>query len=1401
MIKTKFNNFFKRLAAFILVLITLSSAMSVTSFAGDSTFLETLINTEKYTYVANLTSDTKTKQRKYAYKYMNMAYVLGKGCSVVATGTSGSESTSGLNTADQQKDPNYCFRLNTEYYYAKTSEQKSLKGNAQLNSGTALDLYFLMEGYAVKDSTSMITDDTKINTAATGKQKNINKSKVTKTTSPLSYPGYWNETVTTEQSEYAQETLIELVASLNGILATVNDGNRFESVADLVNKSIMIRPDSSNNVVKIVPQLGTNKGYKGYVIVYSDLTNVATGLDYETSTGQANRQLSKWKNSSGGHTYAVSSVTNSSTFLNALNLPRANADKGLYAYVFPIDNKNTTDESDDVIVVNDASVFVYAKPKGFTEIKSNLGVFQSPMFTDKGEIYNYAKEGNQEDTPWISIHMLSMYANTVYKQHNISVTTYVEPDSNLFSKLIAGIFTGILWVIRSVLGLADIDTLVFNLGQRGSAAYNFGLMSENWWNVVLQYQLIFQAIAWVILVCGFIKTLIDLNLSTINPQTRMSVYETIQKFIVVGIGLVILIPAVQFLLECNDTLVELFASQVETSALNMPAVNNVLVQFLVGMMWITILLYINFIYIMRSITVALLIASGPFFISTIAFSRGGKSGLFVNWAKELLANIFVQSVHAFVLSFLVQLLASGTFLETFAIAISIIPITEMFRNLIFAGAGGSTSQMANTAAGAMNRMGTAVGKGLMAAGGAAITGIAGGSGGGPENGGGGEGGKSGGSSGGGKGSGVASLISSAAQKKLGQMGDGTSKGAAMAKSMADKKGLDSPTKGMKALGATRDIAGVAGLAMGAAATEFGAALPDIQQGLADLALKGDYSGLGKTMDNVATAQGKMVGGTVAGGAAAASAAKKRNVESTGQAVNTSSTQQMGASTIGQTAKNQGQNDSGGTIQPPALTGSKEVYSRSNTTNTQDLSGSSTEAQAQAYAHFSAGDNKKVKDALAFNADGSTTKGKEYSYTYTDDKGQTKNGSFFVAGNGVSSEVKEKAETATAQHPAGLAGGQTRAIARKESIAAASTKTGREGEQATTAMKAMSSKEDVTGKYFDADGKAIEGGSIVKGADGGLTYVDKAVMDDQQGTVARYTDNAIANDNAGATYAHNAAEYAQYLTTAQAGKENSGAYAGTKDASGVYDLTSQTSTGAFTDRAMISAVGEAVKNQPGVYTLGGQTFNTGLTQAEGQSILRSRGINGVQTTSDVAGTGQAGFTYHQHTPKSSNTAFVGTQKNANGHPIAQYATGIDATGQGKNGAPTWNSDGKGGGTMKFSNQQAAVSYFQKQGNVETAEAIAAVGENGSHTYGSQTFENNGSNGFTVSFDGQALAKQGTKMEIGGNGTDMYVSSSDGQAKDPFALDHSSPMVDNRATADQNTNKTTTAQNVGDQVPNE
>jgi hypothetical protein len=116
-----------------------------------------------------------------------------------------------------------------------------------------------MEGYIVKDTTNLITDDANIGNAATTYHKTIMKTRTSGTTSPLSYPGYYTETVTTEQSEYAQQTVNLLTASLNGILAEVNDGQKFKSVTEMVNKSIMIRPEGAydhgvaTNIVQINP--------------------------------------------------------------------------------------------------------------------------------------------------------------------------------------------------------------------------------------------------------------------------------------------------------------------------------------------------------------------------------------------------------------------------------------------------------------------------------------------------------------------------------------------------------------------------------------------------------------------------------------------------------------------------------------------------------------------------------------------------------------------------------------------------------------------------------------------------------------------------------------------------------------------------------------------------------------------------------------------------------------------------------------------------------------------------------------------------------------------------------------------------------------------------------------------
>ena len=116
-------------------------------------------------------------------------------------------------------------------------------------------------------------------------------------------------------------------------------------------------------------------------------------------------------------------------------------------------------------------------------------------------------------------------------------------------------------------------------------------------------------------------------------------------------------------------------------------------------------------------------------------------------------------------------------------------------------------------------------------------------------------------------------------------------------------------------------------------------------------------------------------------------------------------------------------------------------------------------------------------------------------------------------------------------------------------------------------------------------------------------------------------------------------------------------------------------------------------------------------------------------------------------------------------------------------------------MKFADQRSAVTYFQAQGNTSMANEIANMGANTSHSRGAQTFSNT-SEGFSLSFNGAKLKQQGMQMEVASNGSDMYVSSFDGQVKDPFALDNS-PV-----TPPDNSKKpegTLTAETVEDSVP--
>ena len=1331
------------------------------AFAGDSVFLETLINTDKNTYVANFSSDTKNKNKKYAFKYMNMGFFLGEGCN-------------DKTHSNQMTNPNYCFVLNAD----------DGRYNNIYNSDGGINIFLSLEGFADKNADKELIDkNNNIDDAWSNKNYHKEILKIGwfrgwQNGNPLSYPGYNSGTVTNEQSEYAQETLSVLVSSLNGLLQVVNDGKKYTSTPELVNKSIAIRPDNDNNVVylKQVKAASGDVQYRGFVIVYADLQGSASK---EKSLGEVNRILSKKSDTS------INATSSSSAILDSLGLPRANPDGWLYAYVFPI--KEASSQSSVTIQPQAASLFTYAIPKGFMDIQDGSNTtFYSAEFLDGGQYYDYIDD--DKDVPWITIHMISMYANTVYKQKNLSINTYVEPDAGVIPTILNGMFKGLMWALRGILGLTEIETLVFNLGSRGSSLHNYGLMSENWWNVVLQYQLIFQAIAWVILVCGFIKTLIELNLSTVNPQKRMNLFDTIQKFIVVGIGLVILIPCVQFMLECNNVIVDLFASQIDTSVLDMPLVSHWLVQIFVGFAWIMILLYINFLYIMRSVTVAILIASGPFFIATISWGHG-KSALFSSWARELVANIFVQSVHAFILSFLCQLLVTGGgFLETFAIAISIIPLTEMFRGLIFAGAGGSTSQMANAAASATTKLGTSAVKGVVGGINAGI-GLARG---GKEEGG--EGGKEGG--GNGKDGGTStSNISKQAQSTLGKIASGKSLGAKIKERSAAKRGKGEEGKAgasgaAKFFGTAVDALGAAGALAGMAAT----ALPDMMdgmQGMSDLMLKGDASSLGKHMEKAgANAVGRAADtagaiGAVASGVKerkAAQAQKAGNFEATqGQAQITSNGSTVGGATVKTT--------------PAKLPEEKEFYASNKTIrgdNVADLRGGDDATRSQAMAAFNASSDpdKMVRSALIPDGAGGHTKAQLYSYK--DSSGHTRH--FAMSEDQVKSATSG-ASKATGKFDFGAAKKVGKAEDRVMPAIQKTARHAKEGVDDVHMAKVQrdgSRMRDTSDKvtYYDQNG--TEGSfRTYKGQD---YFMEKgAQFSDDVGAQVRKTLEAGGR----VEYEQERAAFATSMATSATRNEETG----------VMDMK-QGSVGEMTNAAMVTALGKQVEGQPGVYSFAGQTWNTGMDKQTATGILQSQGISAVkdnkdgsvsfsqrqvlasaystQRTKGADGEKTTTTTAYARPPLLAETSYSG------GKAIGRYDLGI-ATNQPN--APTAFIPDKrtGGGSLTFASQNAAAQYMLSHGYSNMAQQILNTEQGKSNSQGIHTFQHT-DNGFAIQFNGDAMQKQGMSLGTSRDGTSLYVSAHGNQVANPFAMSAPSP----ESTASETNETPQAAQSPADEI---
>lgn len=328
------------------------------------------------------------------------------------------------------------------------------------------------------------------------------------------------------------------------------------------------------------------------------------------------------------------------------------------------------------------------------------------IITDSGEKFEFKAKmikgysGNNSDISenkeyndieYITISHLITQANYSYKIKNLTIANSHEINKpNKFEIIISEGLGNFVNGIRSLLGLYSINELIYNDGIRNSKAFYKGVMANNWMKNVMNFHLIFHALAWSLIIVAVAKMLFKKNLSTINPSTRVSLMDGIKDILITSFILASIFLIINALLDINHKLVAVFYTTIPQYA-GFGGVNNDYQTFagtFMQLYYLFITIYLNFVYIYRALILSILIAAAPFFIISIMFENTQQKKLFSIWSRELISNIFLQSFHAFVFSFFLNIQIGTRGIELAIISFALIPFTRFFKELIVGKTGG-----------------------------------------------------------------------------------------------------------------------------------------------------------------------------------------------------------------------------------------------------------------------------------------------------------------------------------------------------------------------------------------------------------------------------------------------------------------------------------------------------------------------------------------------------------------------------------------------------------------------------------------------------------------------------------------------------------------------------------------
>jgi hypothetical protein len=274
---------------------------------------------------------------------------------------------------------------------------------------------------------------------------------------------------------------------------------------------------------------------------------------------------------------------------------------------------------------------------------------------------------------------------------NKEIKDFKENDANMAEKFMVGQQENLLNIgdVNSIPNLVFGDPYcVWNDNDKTEMAEDGVFSTEEREKILNPILKFFSSVYVSLLVLAIMASTLKLGFRSMNGQARSEFWEDVHMWVLSAIFIAAYIPITNMVFGLNAAVVEGFKLLLEKQEVNVDGFSIIsswkdaltvmpVLSFLVTMLaeWILALI-LNFVYIARKVVILVLLALGYVAAYSLLFNRS--RAFFGVWAKELIGNVFLQSIHGLIIFAFAMMSSLGAgVIYKLGLMIMFIPLTGM----------------------------------------------------------------------------------------------------------------------------------------------------------------------------------------------------------------------------------------------------------------------------------------------------------------------------------------------------------------------------------------------------------------------------------------------------------------------------------------------------------------------------------------------------------------------------------------------------------------------------------------------------------------------------------------------------------------------------------------------------